>query len=119
MRLRRFFNALILLIVCVAIGRTAQMQLALSERIGNAHATDAGSEWAAVNYGMHYYKLGFLNYAGLPDLSYPSNKWYTDPNDEPSGKQVYTHYHPAQIGWRGSEFICVGRISSPAIVEFL
>ena len=125
MRLRRFFNALILLIVCVAIGRTAQMQLALSERIGNAHATDAGSEWAAVNSGMHYYKLGFLNYAGLPDLSYPSNKWYTDPNDEPSGKDVYTHYPPGPNWMAGigihlcgpNQFACYRRI--PIVVGVL
>lgn len=96
MRISRILNLLFTCLLLGAVWVVASQQLRLADQIGNtlSGSADAGSECAAINSGMHYYKRGFLSYAGLPDLAYPKDKLYVDPKDEPTNIQIYTHYPP-------------------------
>jgi hypothetical protein len=71
-------------------------QITVAKQVGNAPSAlaDGGSEFDALTSAMHYYKLGFLANAGLPDRGGPSGKPYDDPNDVPAMKLIYTHYPP-------------------------
>jgi hypothetical protein len=71
-------------------------QIKIARQLDNAPSglADAGSEFDALNSAMHYYKLGFLANAGLPDRGGPIGEPYDDPSDIPTIKLVYTHYPP-------------------------
>ena len=98
--LRRITSILALVAVAIAIGLAVREQIVYSKNLGNqlSFRGDGASELSSLNAAMHYYKDGFLKYAALPNFASPPNKWYTDPADEVTGKQIYTHY-PAGANW--------------------
>jgi len=86
-----------LVAVLTVVGWLVRDQLRLADKLGSqpSFQADGASELAALASGMHYYKRGFIENFGLPDLSTPPQKWYVDPNDEPaSNGGCYTHYPP-------------------------
>lgn len=106
--------------VALAIGVVVRDQIAYSTNLGNqlSFRGDGASELSSLNAAMHYYKDGFLKHAGLPNFASPPNKWYTDPADEVTGAQIYTHYPPGTIWILGAALHVCGPTSFHAIGIF-
>ena len=69
--LRRITSILALVAVAIAIGLAVREQIVYSKNLGNQLSLrgDGASELSALNAAMHYYKEGFLKYAGLPNFA--------------------------------------------------